>query len=53
MVTEDHKFRSRCGEAVARIADVDIVSVAELLIIVDTPASDDGYRPADLMGAST
>jgi ribosomal protein S18 acetylase RimI-like enzyme len=50
MVTEDHKFRARCGEAVARIADVDVVSIAELLIIVDSLASEDGYRPADLMG---
>lgn len=50
MVTEDHKFRARCGETVARIADVDVVSIAELLIIVDTLGSDDGYRPVDLMG---
>lgn len=50
LVTEDHRFRSRCGDAVARIAEVDVVSVADFLTAVDFASAGDGYRPAELMG---
>lgn len=50
LVTEDHRFRGRCAETVVRVADVDVVSIADLLVAVDSVSADDGYRPADLMG---
>lgn len=50
LVTEDHRFRSGCGQAIARVADVEVVSIADLLVIADSLSADEGYRPADLMG---
>lgn len=50
LVTEDHRFRDRCAEAVARIADVHVVSIADFLVAVDSLALDGDYSPSALMG---
>lgn len=50
LVTEDHRFRGACAEAVALVADIDLVSIADFLVAVDSVSADDPYRPAELMG---
>ena len=50
LVTEDGPFRRACGPALRRIADLDVVSVAELLRTLDRSVRGETYRPAELMG---
>jgi predicted nucleic acid-binding protein len=50
MVTEDHRFRRACGDVIAKVAEVELVSIAGLLVEVNSLAAGDGYRPVELMG---
>lgn len=49
MVTEDHRFRRGCAEVIARVGELEVVSIADLLVEVDSLTADE-YRPVDLMG---
>lgn len=49
MVTEDHRFQRACAEVISRVADIEVVSIADLLVKIDSLTADE-YRPVELMG---
>ena len=52
LITRDTEFQRACSEAVREVADLEVVTPGEFLLIADKLVRDDTYRPADFAGSS-